>query len=493
MKTSPNAGHGAGILFVAVMASLLLMNPLDAGAQTAARAESQTRPNFGLLLDPPASSRRYRQPRRWAYRDHRPDWRPDRDHGRFPGGEQEVVVDCGGNPGSGAVEDAVRRVRPGGILTLRDRGGACVGWLNIDKPMTVQGEGGFDPRTGVRVTPAILQAPDGFPCITVARSVRVEIQDIVLASPNGGEAACVVGDQSDILIRRTDFRHAGDEPAIYLHGGLLDIRDTVIDARTPSAAVVVDAATVTAEKLSVAGAQSGLEITPGDGPPSTLWGLTLTGGNTPANFGPRAIGVVIRSRRDFGKVEIVNSRICGYVEGVAIEGASVSIKDSRICKADKGAVLYNGELTLTGSRIRAGTFGVGAASGRAVIRDNVFAGVRDVFYREDRAVIDARNNRVWSRNDVCRPTFRPRFRDRYAPQWDERPGSGYACQSTAYPRQWWNEEEGSLGMPYADDGYAMSGYDRYQSGYGWYDREGHYIDDRRYRSDERWGHGHRTN
>jgi|GEM_PF-448259 len=496
MKTQSTSGHRfsltgwTAVAVAAVAGMACLLEAPAARAQVAARVESQTRPNFGLLLDPAAGSRRHRQPRRWSYRDHRPDWRPDWGYGGpgyIPGGQQHVVVDCGGNPGSGAVEDAVRRVAPGGTLTIRDRGGACVGWLNVDKPMTIQGEGGYDPRTGARVPPATLQAPAGFPCITVAANVRVEIQDIVLQSPSGGDAACVVGDQADILIRRAAFRHVGDEAAIYVHGGTLDVRETNIDARTTAAAIVADAATLTAQTVSVTGAQSGIEISPGDGAPSTLWGVTLMGANTPNNFGPRAIGVVVRSRRDFGRVDISNSRICGYVEGVAIEGASVTIKESRICKSDKGAVLYSGELSLTGSRIRAQTYGVAAASGRAVVTGNVFAGVQDVFYREDRAVIEARNNRVWSRNDICRPTWRAVYRDRYAPQWDERPGAGWACQATPYPQQWWGEEDGSFGLPYVNDAWSMQGYDRFQYGYGWYDRDGRYVNDDRYWGDERWG------
>lgn len=479
-----------GGLTVAAVAGVVWLAQGDvAQAQTAARIESQTRPNFGLLLDPPVNANR-RNHRRYAYRDHRPDWRPGWDwgHGRPPGyqGEQEIFIDCGGNPGSGAVEDAVRRVRPGGSLTIRGRGGACVGWLNIDKPMTIQGEGGFDPRTGQRVPAATLQAPDGLPCISVSAGVRVEIRDLILSSPKAGEAACVVGDGADIVINRVAFAHVGEEAAIYAHDGRLDIRDTNISAQTQTASIVADGATLTAQSVTVSGARSGIELVPGANGPSSLYGLMLTGSDSPNNFGPRAIGVTVRSRNQSGQVSIVNSRICGYVEGVAVEGASVSINQVRICKADKGVVLYNGEVTLADSRVRARTVGVAAASGRAVVTGNVFAGVRDVFFRETRAIIDARNNRVWSRNDICRPSFRPRYRDRYEPYWEPRPDQDYACQWGPYPQQWWYEEEGSMGLPYADDGYRMDGYGDYQSGYGWYDRDGRYVDDRRRRGDDRW-------
>jgi hypothetical protein len=468
---------------LAVAAGLGVAAP-EAQAQTAARVESQTRPNFGLLLDPPARQR-VRQHRRWNYGTHRPDWRPGFVPPYGPGGLEEIVlVDCGGNPGTGAVENAVQRVRPGGTLVIRARGGACVGWLNVDKPLTIIGEGGFDPRRWSETPPVTLQAPDGLPCITVAQGVRLELRDVVFASPNGGDAACIVGYGAQIIMNRVGFRHAGDEAAIYADGGLLDIRDTIIDARTIAPAIVADGATLNLWETVITGAQSGVEIMPGAGEPSRIDSVTLTGVETPNNFGPRAIGLTVRSRRDYGRVDVSNTRICGYAEGVAVEGASVTVSGSKICRSGKGLVLYNGELTLTDSRVRAETIGVAAASGRAVVRDNVFVGVRDAFYIEQRASLEASGNRVWS-DQLCRPTYRSRYRDRYEPEWSQ--SSNYACQSTPYPRDWWDEMDGSYGDPYNEYAYQPDNYDRFQEGYGWYDSEGRYVDSQRLSGDGRWG------
>jgi hypothetical protein len=470
------------------VAGLAVATP-EAQAQTAARVESQTRPNFGLLLDPPTRQSRPRQNRRWSYGSHRPDWRPGYAPPpvHYPAGQEEIVlVDCGGNPGTGAVEAAVQRVRPGGTLVIRARAGACVGWLNIDKPMTIIGEGGFDPRRWSQNPTPTLQAPDGLPCITVAQGVRLELRDVVLASPNGGDAACVVGYGANIVMNRVGFRHVGDEAAIYADGGTLDLRDTVIDAQTIAPAIVADGATLTAWETVVTGAQSGIDITPGSGEPSRIDSVTLSGVETPNNFGPRAIGLLVRSRRDYGRVEVTNTKICGYAEGVAVEGASVTVTGSKICRSDKGLVLYNGELTLADSRVRADTIGVALSSGRAIVRNNVFVGVMDVFYREYRASLEASGNRVWSNNQICRPTYQPRYRDRYAPQWSQRPDQGYACQYTPYPRDWWDEMDGGYGDPYDDYAYQPDNYGRFQQGYGWYDSQGRYIDSDRQRGDDRW-------
>ena len=458
-----------------------------AQAQTAARIESQTRPGFGLLLDPPASQGRPRAHRRWSYGAYRPDHGPDRRPPFVPGREEIVLIDCGAHPGPGAVEAAVRRVRPGGTLVIRARAGACVGWLNIDKPMTILGEGGFDPRGWSQNPAPTLQAPDGLPCITVTEGVRLELRDVVLASPNGGRAACVVGYGAEIVMSRVGFRHAGDEAALYADGGRVDLRDVVIDAQTAAPAIVIDGATLTAWETVVTGARSGIDITPAPGEISRIASVTLSGAEGPGDFGPRAIGLLVGARRDYGRVEVADTRVCGYAEGVAVEGASVSIQNSRICRSDKGLVLYNGELTLLDSRVRARAIGVAAASGRAVVRNNSFVGVLDVFHREPRAIIDASGNRVWTDAPLCRPAYRPRYRDRHEPYWIQEPDQGWTCEPSPYPRQWWDEMDGAYGDPYDGFVWPPENYARFQEGYGWYDASGRYIESDRHRGDRRWG------
>jgi hypothetical protein len=460
-----------------------------AQAQDAARVESTTRPNFGILLDPPSrSASRRTSHRRWTQPNHRPG-PPDHRPLPGPGGQEEVVlVDCGGNPGTGAIETAVRRVRPGGTLIIRARGGPCVGWLNVDKPMTILGEGGFDPRDWDRNPGVTLQAPDGLPCITVAAGVTVSIRDVVFASPNAGDAACVVGYNAQIEMNRVGFRHVGDEAAIYMDGGLLDIRNAVVDAQTVAPAIVADGASLTAYEIAVFGASVGMELTPGAGQTATISTSTIKGTGVPNAFGPRSIGMIIRSGRDYGRVEITNTAIGGFIEGVAIEGASVKIDDSRIFRTEKGVVLYNGELTLNRSRIRAASVGVAAASGRAVITDNMISGVREeVIYEESRSSVEASGNLVWSRY-LCQARFRERSRGRYEPYWTG-DGNRWKCAYGPYPRDWWDDEEGLLGLDYVDDGYTLEGYDTYQQGWGHWVRNGQgyvYVPDRSRYGDDRW-------
>ncbi len=63
-------------LLVALALSIVTAQPDPVQAQVAAKVEAQTRPNFGVLLDPPTRSRP-RAHRRYDYGRYRgPDWRP---------------------------------------------------------------------------------------------------------------------------------------------------------------------------------------------------------------------------------------------------------------------------------------------------------------------------------------------------------------------------------------------------------------------------------
>lgn len=478
---------GGVAAIAAAVSAFVLTDAPTARAQVAAKVESQTRPNFGLLLDPPTRSSRGRTHRRWDYRTHRPDWRPD----PFPrpGGEEVVLVDCGGNPGTGAVEDAVRRVRPGGTLVVRARGGPCVGWLNIDKPMTIIGESRIDLRDWDRGLAPTLQAPDGFPCVTVAPGVRVEIRDMVFASPHGRVAACVVGVDAEIVMSAVGFQHAGEEAAIYADGGLVDIRGSRIDAQTPTAAIVAERAVLTTDDLIIGGARTGIEIVPGAPRASQISRTRLRGPNSRERTGPRSIGLMVGGGREFGQVQVVRTTICGYDDGVSIEGAGVNITRSRICMVGTGVAVYSGSIALSESRIaRAGT-GVLVGLGSGSVIGNDFAGVETIIDARGNNLIVS-NNRVWSNyGNTCQPHPVQRYHDRYSLSWPEDPRYGYHCEVSEYPRAWWQQDEGTFGLAYEDYAYRPEQYDRYLAGWGWYDCDGRYVVDNRWRGDDRWNRG----
>lgn len=461
-----------------------------ARAQDAARVESTTRPNFGILLDPPSrSASRRTNHRRWTQPDDRPG-RPDRQPPPSPIGREEVVlVDCGGNPGTGAVESAVRRVRPGGTLIIRARGGPCVGRLHIDKPMMVIGESRIDLRDWDRGLEPTLQAPDGSPCLTVAPGVRVEIRDMIFSSPRGGAAPCVFGADAQIVMSAVGFRHAGDEAAIYADGGVVDIRGSRIDAQTSTAAIVAERAALTTDDLVISGSRTGIEIVPGGPQASFISRTRLTGPNSRERSGPASIGLMVAGGREFGQVEVSRTTICGYDDGVSIEGAGVNIHQSRICMVDTGVAVYSGSVALSESRIaRAGT-GVLVGLARGSVIGNVFAGVEQIIGEGQESDITVSGNRVWSRHKYCEPVLVRRYRDRYSPTWPDMPSRGYRCEIGEYPRAWWRQDEGAFGLAYENYAYQPEQYDRYLGGSGWYDCEGRYVVDSRWQGEDRWRRG----
>lgn len=485
--TSPRSLTWNSLIGVAAVAAaalgLSLIQPAEANAQSAARVESQTRPNFGVLLDPPSrSSRGRRSHRRWNYGDHRPDYRPGPPR---VGGEEVVLIDCGGNPGTHAVEDAVRRVRPGGTLIIRARGGPCVGWLNIDKPMTIIGEGRIDLDDWDRGIDPTLQAPDGYPCMSVAPGVRVEVRDMVFAAPQGGRAACIDGLDGEIVLNNVGIRYAGDQAAIYAEGGLIDARKVKIEAQTSAAAIVADRASLTTDEVIVRGSRWGIEVVPGAARDSEISRTRLMGPNTRDENGPNTIGLVVGGGREFGRVTVNNATICGYNDAVSVENAGVIINRSRLCAGNQGLVIYSGSGVLRDSRVARMDVGVLVGLGDATVSGNTFAGVGQPV--DGRAQIS--NNRVWSTTDQrhCKPRMVQRYKDRYSPSWED--VDGMRCEVSDYPEEWWEQDEGAYGYPYENYAYRPDQWDRYRAGQGWYDCEGRYVNNDRYRGEDRWDHG----
>ena len=468
-----------GVAALAAAVSVFAIGEGPAHAQTAARVESQTRPNFGALLEPPTRNARHSRRNQHRWRGVNPPVI------RTHGGEEVVLIDCGGNPGTGAVESAVRRVRPGGTLIIRARGGACVGWLNIDKPMTIIGEAGFDVSRGIQGEPTML-APDGLPCATVAPGVRVEFRDIVFSAPRAGDAACIVGYGGEIVMNRVGIAYAGDEAAIYTDGGLVDLREVAIDAQTVTAAIVADRATLTTNEVLISGAQSGIEVTAGDGPPTRINRTRLLGPHRPNNFGPRSIGLLVEARREYGEVAITNSKVCGYPDAIVVEGATVRVDHVRICKAQNGVTVFNGEVSVDHSRIVAVQAGVWAIGGNGRVTNSELVGMHHPF-ESQRGQVVGEHNRVWSKN-VCWWEKERRYGNRYhmAISGGE---DGFSCQGDPYPREWWARDEQALGVVYDPHVELPDGWNRYKSGFGWYDCKGRYVEDRRHLFDDRWRRG----
>lgn len=468
-----------GAVIVAAVFLLTLGDATRAEAQ-AAKIESQTRPDFGLLLSPPPRSSRpysYGRDRPLRWRDHHPDWRDDDGHWR--GRPDDVaMVDCAAQSGPYELQRAVRHLRPGGTLILRGRGAACTTWLDIDRSLTIIGDADVDYASLTDSSPAGIQAPAGQPCITVSPGVRLELRDVILESSAAGDAPCVVGYDAEIIMRRSAVRYTGDGPAVFADGGLLDLRDTVVSAATRGPGIAAFGGGLTAHRLRVSGATIGIEVTPGAGQSASLSEVILLAGQRAEGFGPRALGVLLRGARDTSRVAISNAVICGYDEGVSIDGAFVDVTDSLICMSRKGAVVYSGDLAIQRSSIGAEDVSVAVGQGRARVIDNSLFGVRQlpVYYAERGAWLEASGNVVYSQH-LCRPYRQERtgWRNRGRFDWYGPSGDGWECAYGQGSREFYDRGEWMMGREFYEYAYPWEGYEAYRGGAGWYDDADRYV------------------
>lgn len=469
-----------GAVIVAAVFLLTLGDATRAEAQ-AAKIESQTRPDFGLLLSPPPRSSRpysYGRDRPLRWRDHHPDWRDDDGHWR--GRPDDVaMVDCAAPSGPYELQRAVRHLRPGGTLILRGRGAACTTWLDIDRSLTIIGDADVDYTESVATATAALQAPVGQPCITVSPGVRLEMRDVILESTNGGDAPCIVGYDAEIIMRRTAVRYTGDGPAIFADGGTLDIRDSVVSANTMGPGIAAFGGGVTAHRVRVSDASLGLELSPGAGQTVALSEVILLAGRRAEGFGPRALGILVRAARNTNRISVSNSVICGYDEGVSIDGAFVDVTDSLICMSRKGAVVYAGDLSIERSSIGAEEYAVAVSQGRARVLDNLLFGLRNqytVFVNEPGSHLEASDNLLYS-HEICTPQLVPRQGRRERGRYDRFPisGPGWACAYDHASYDFHQRGERHMGREFYDYAPEWDGYDAYSRGAGWYDEYGRYV------------------
>jgi len=404
----------ATLLTAALGAAACLSLGAVAHAYPDAKVEAQTRPDFGLLIRPPLHRHHYRP---WG--GHRPGFYVDEGYGRFgpdggpnpygPGGGREVAfVDCGkAHPGE--VNWALRSLRPGGTLILRAGhvdGGACLDNVVVDKPVTIQGDGGA-PYRSIRLgyespggqhrtkreiidetvsIPAALKSRPGGPCIDIEVQAgltgEVVLRDLVIEDTDAGDESCVYVRDSHVRLERSVIRYAGNGSALYVNGGSVTATDDVrVDANTFGSGIYVENGFVDFDEVTVTRAATGIQIEPTGKQPSRIRNsrLFLWPAQSPS-FGTSSTGIVVPGSREQGQLAIENTVICGYGIGLFVEGANtVELNDSRICHVAKGAVAAGGQLTVKGSAIGANLLGIQIGAGKVAVSGTKFYGMR---YRE---------------------------------------------------------------------------------------------------------------
>lgn len=350
----------------------------EAQALPDAKIDQQIRPNFGILLAPPL---------RHTYRPSA--WKPRRGQGGhgyghgsgYPGAGgsrrplylDSITVDCADGRGGGSqLADAIYNLADNGVLYIRSRGGVCRETLEIDHPVIIAGEG--PPAFGnVGSGVAKLSPPDGAPCIRIAPGVKgVEIRDLVIEANQGGRSACIEAQDADVALIRSSVRYQGDASAIFVQGGSLIMRNSVVEARTNDAAILADGAAVDILQSKISADVRGLDITPAPGQSR----LVQVGVTSPGPGLPGSTAITVRDQRSgAGSLLIANSVIRNWITGVYVDrGAEVELTRNRIIRVRRGVLSDYGKVRVRQNAIAADEYGAYFAGGRPEVAGNRFIG-----------------------------------------------------------------------------------------------------------------------
>ena len=351
------------------LAGLVMGLATPAAAMPDAKIDAQIRPAFGLLLQPPLRQAYKPGLRRQHRLDRDGDY--DGDFRRKSRNLASITVDCGDPKGGDEpLAHALYDLANNGVLYIRSRGGVCHETLWIDHPVIIAGEGvpAFGPGN---VGPAKIVPSDGDPCIHIEEGVKgVEIRDLVIEANNAGRHACVEALDADVALIRTSITYQGDASAIFVQGGSLIVRNSVINARTNDAAVLADGAQIDMQQVRITADTRGLDLTPAIGQSRLTQVGVLAQGVGLAG----STGVTIRDQRSgAGEVQISNSVLRGWITGVYVDrGAKLDLVNSRILRARRGVLSDYGQVKVRQNAIVADELGFYASGGRPQLDFNRF-------------------------------------------------------------------------------------------------------------------------
>lgn len=454
---------------LAAIAATALACGSAAVADPSSRVETQTRPNFGLLLKP--QIRPHRAYRPWGGR---PDvWRPrvwevPPGAPAFQPGAAFLLVDCSNARDPNEVNRALAALKPGGTLILHAEGKACLDNVVITKPVTIQSDAG-SPRNrdgGLNEDAVVLKPRPGGPCIGIeidgGLQGEVVLRDIAIEAQNAGDETCVYSRNSKVRLERVIINYQGSGSALYVDGGEVDAADTLISANTDDRGVYVASGRIAFEDVFIKDAAIALEINSTDPEPSQLTRVTMKYARPEASrqFSAATVGVVTPGRGGEGRLVIDSSKICGFGIGLWVEGAnSVDMNRSTVCRAGKGVVAAGGKLSLNGNRIGGNVVGLQIGAGEVEINDNDFFGAKyeDVFLEPGARLPRGSGNTFFSGGRVCQWTrVDDRFWGRDGRRWARR--FAYLNYMPIPEEPWYQCEEGDRYLGQVQDEERQLGY-----------------------------------
>ncbi|WP_035425813.1 right-handed parallel beta-helix repeat-containing protein [Asticcacaulis sp. AC460] len=369
-ETSPSgrvrAGLGLGVVAAVAMALAPVSVPQAAAGEgnyensRAAGVSGYMKPCFGMLLDAQLRTcgpRHYKGGSRYGY------------HGR---GQADATVDCDrANPRY--VEEVVGRIRSGGVLYLKAKNRSCVASLDIKKSITIVGQG-----YGPQQIP-VLVAPPGESAIRISSGAdQVILKDMYISAPRSGGMPGIEGSNTELTIQNTQIRYQGDDAAVHLSGGRLNLTENShIIAKTRSVALAVNNASLFAENSQIATTAGGIyAVLDGD---SQMQGVSVQQLADWHGFerGEGATGIEIRLDSGGSILSMNDMKVLYFSQGVSIEGSGEALlSHTLIARADHGIVLGLNRARVIENTIIASEIGIDVQDGEAFVGRNQIANIR---------------------------------------------------------------------------------------------------------------------
>ena len=393
-QSGTGATLGVAAAVLGLVTSLVAVQPAAAdpyNGNNAARTNAYIKPCFGMLLDAQLRTcgvQRHFRESGYLYGYH--------------GGRYDATIDCDRAP-RGYVEDVVQRIRPGGVLYLKARNRSCIATLDIKRSLTIVGQG-----YGPHAIP-VLVAPDGQSCIRVAPTAEhVIIKDAYISSPRGEQSACIEAANTELTLQNSQVRYQGDNAAIHLSGGRLNLTDsTHLIAKTRSVAVALNNSVLFAENSEIATTAGGIyAVLDGD---SQIQGVSIQQLADWRGFqrGEGAIGLELKLDSANSILSMSDLKVNYFAQGIDIDGAGEALlSHSFINESDHAITASLNRIRIIENTILAKEIGIDVESGTAFVGTNRIAKVRTAgILASAQGQIRAVDNDVDPAGDGC-PTLK---------------------------------------------------------------------------------------
>lgn len=377
-----NAFLALSLVFAAGLAA-----PAPALAAADARVDALIRPCFGVLTDPTLSTRC------------KPAKRKGGGGGPPPLRPPPTFIDCAyARPGQ--ISDAIARNFDGVTITLTSSNGrACEESVVINRPARIVG----DLRGPVRFDRPLLKAPPGAPCIRIAPSVWVSLENLTIAQYEGGSAPCILGQSDELTLGNVNLAYSGSGGGVVLPGdSRLTLADSRIVARSQEAAVAVRGR-LRISNSTIGAAVVGLKAAPTED--AQIDGLELVRLDdwTGSRRSAASAGLVLADIAANDLIEIRGLEVTGFSRGAYVAGAGEVAFTAPVVRSADWALLVEGPSTrIARAQLSAAEVGVYAAAGTTYVAGANIQGVmRSGIFAERGAQVRGVDNVVYASKDGC--------------------------------------------------------------------------------------------